>query len=168
MVANLTVMSVLLERCVGLPTREYAAGEVVMVEGERSGVMLVVAEGTFEVTRQGSVVTSITDRGAVLGEISVLLQTGHGATVTATSPAVVHVIDDPLGFVSADAEGALEIARILARRLDRLVGYLADVKAQYSESGGHLDLLDAVLSELTFGEQAPVEPGSERDPEPYY
>lgn len=139
-----------------------------MTEGERSGVMYVVAEGSFEVTRQGSVVATITDPGAVLGEISVLLDTDHGATVTATSPAVVHVIDDPLAFMAADAEGALEIARILARRLNRLTGYLTDVKAQYAEAGGHLELIDSVLAELAFGEQAPVEPGSERDPDPYY
>ena len=161
-------MSLLLNRCTDVPVRELAAGEVLVSEGTRTGAMFVVASGNFEVSRQGSVVATINDRGVVLGEISVVLDTDHGATVTATSPATVHVIDDPVGFVVGDPEVSLEIARVLARRLNRLVAYLADVKAQYADAGGHLGLLDEVLSELTFGEQAPVEPGSERDPDPYY
>jgi CRP/FNR family cyclic AMP-dependent transcriptional regulator len=143
-------------------------GEVLLAEGERTPAMFVVVEGSFEVSRQGSIVAKVTEPGSVLGEISVLLDVDHGATVTATSEAKVHIVDDPLGFMAGDSESLLEVSRMLARRLSRLVGYIADVKAQYGGSGDHLAMLDEVLSELTYGRPRTVEAGSERDPDPIY
>lgn len=161
-------MSTLLDRCSGYTVRHLAADEVVLVESRSNDTMYVVIDGAFEVTNQGTRVATITEPGAVIGEISVLLGTPPGATVTATEASRVHVIDQPLAFLAGDHEALLSVARTLATRLDRLVGYLADVKTQYASSGGHLGLLDGVLAELTFGEQPPVDPGSERDPDPYY
>lgn len=161
-------MSVMLEACRGLPIRELGVGEVLIAEGGRGGVIYVVESGSFEVARQGATVATISDRGTVLGEISFLLGGEHGATVTATNPARVYEVSDPGAFVAADAERLFEIARALARRLHRLTGYLSDVRSQYGAAVGHLGLLDEVLSELTFGEQATIEPGSERDPNPLY
>jgi CRP-like cAMP-binding protein len=65
------------------PVRPVAAGDVVVAEGERSGTLFVVGSGEFEVTRQGSTIATITEPGSVIGEGSVLLDTPHGATVTA-------------------------------------------------------------------------------------
>lgn len=148
--------------------RELAAGEDLVTEGRRTGRMYVVAEGSFDVTNGGSLIATITEPGTPIAEMSILLDTDHGATVTAATPAKVHVVDDAAEFLLTDREVLLEISRVLARRLNRLVGYLADVKAQYGDAEGHLGLVDEVLSQLTFGEQGTVEPGSERDPDPYY
>lgn len=161
-------MSSLLERCHGLPVREVAAGEALVTERHPDGTMFVLIDGGFDVTNQGAKVASITEPGAVIGEISVLLDSSPGATVTAVVPSRVHVVDDPLGFMTRDPAALLAVARTLAGRLDRLVGYLADVKSQYASAGGHLELLDGILAELAFGEQPPVDAGSERDPDPYY
>ena len=158
----------LLELCGGLPLREISEGEVLVAEGARSGSIFVVADGTFAVTRQGERVAVIAEPGAVVGEISVLLDTPHGATVVASSPGRVHVIEQPDQFIATHSDALMEITKTLAVRLNRLVGYLADVKAQYGEAGGNLGLIDDVLSELTFGEQPVAEPGSARDPDPYY
>lgn len=137
-------------------------------EGDDAGPMYVVASGTFEVTRDEALVAVINEPGVVVGEISALLATSAGATVRATSPARVHVVDDPVTFLADAPEGVLEVAKILARRLQRMVSYLADIKVQYGDESGHLGLVDEVLAELTFGEPAAVEPGSDRDPDPYY
>ena len=164
----LRVVSNLVENCAGLPTRELKSGEVLIREGERADAMFVVIAGTFEVARQGSVVALITEPGSVLGEVSALLDAPPGATVTATSPAAVRVIDDPLAFMAAEGGSLLEISRTLATRLNRLVAYIADVKNQYGDSENHLGMLDEVLSELTYAQPQAVEAGSERDPNPYY
>lgn len=161
-------MSKLLERCSGLPIRELQAGEVLISEGVPVDAMFIVAGGTFEVARQGSVVATITEPGSVLGEISVLLDTVPGATVTATSPATVGVVEEPLAFMTSDSESLLDISRMLAVRLNRLVAYIADVKSQYGDTGTHLGMLDEVLSELTYAQPRVVESGSERDPDPLY
>ena len=161
-------MPSLLDSCTGLPVRELAVDEVLIAEGRPGHVMYVLIDGTFDVTNQGAKVATINEPGSVIGEISVLLDRAPGATVTAVAASRVHVVGEPLEFLSGDPEALLAVARTLAGRLDRLVGYLADVKTQYASAGGHLELLDGILSELTFGQQPVVEPGSERDPDPYY
>jgi len=158
----------LLERCAGHPVRELAPGDVLMTEGGRSNLLFVLVEGRFEVAHQGSVIATVAEPGAVLGEVSILLGSDHGATVTATVPSRVHVMEEPLDALMADAEALLEVARGLARRLNRLNAYLSDIKEQYGNESGHLGMVDEVLAQLSFGEHPAVEPGSERDPDPYY
>lgn len=129
--------------------------------------MFVTIDGAFDVSRAGDRISVIAERGVALGEISILLDSVPGATVVATTSARVHVIDDPIAFMSEDPGALIAIARTLAGRLDRLTGYLTDVKQQYADAGGHLELMDEVLAELAFGEQPKAEPGSEREPDPY-
>lgn len=152
----------------GFPDRQLTDGDVLIAEGEPVGALYVVERGRFAVTRGGSMLAAIDEPGAVIGEISALLDTTPTATVTATEPSIVKVVDDPLSFLASDAAALLEIARMLAGRLSRMSAYLTDVKAQYAGAGGHLELLDEVLAELTYGEQPPAEPGSARDPDPLY
>jgi len=139
----------------------------VLTEGVASSQMYVLAHGRLDVVRAGQLVATIAEPGAALGEISVLLDESPSATVIAREDSEVYVIDDPIAFLAADPEALFEVARTLALRLARLSGYL-DVKRQYGDAGGHLGLLDEVISELSFGQQSPAEPGSERDPDPLY
>lgn len=139
-----------------------------MTEGMPSGEMYVLVRGRLDVVRSGQLVATIAEAGAALGEISVLLDESPSATVIAREDSEVYVIDDPIAFLASDQEALFEVARTLAGRLGRLSGYLVDVKRQYGDAGGHLGLLDEVISELSFGQQSPVDPGSERDPDPLY
>ncbi len=158
----------LLERCAGFPTLELNPGDTLLTEGERSAEMFVTIDGSFDVTRSGERISVISERGVALGEVSALLDSVPGATVVATTPAQVHVVEDPVAFMSDDPAALIDIARTLAGRLDRLTGYLTDVKQQYADAGGHLELMDEVLAELAFGDQPKAEPGSQREPDPYY
>ena len=139
-----------------------------MTEGEPSERMYVLARGSLEVVRSGELVATIADPGVALGEISALLDQSATATVLARDAAVVKVIDDPIAFMTSDPTVLLDVARTLAGRLARMSGYLVDVKQQYADAGGHLGLLDDVLSELSFGQEPSVDPGSDRDPDPLY
>ena len=127
-------MSILLQLCSDQPVRRVVTGEALVVEGDRTGVLFVVRRGAFDVTHQGSSIARITEPGSVIGEISVLLETAHGATVTAAADGEVHVVSHPVEFLSTGA-ASVEVARILAGRLNRLVAYLADVRAQYGNAG---------------------------------
>lgn len=158
----------LLARCLDVPTRDLHPGDVLLSEDQPGAEMYVLVDGTLDVFRSNERVATISDPGVAVGEISVLLDTPASATVIARTPASVRVIDDPVGFLRADPEALFEVARTLAGRLAGMSGYLVDVKRQYADAGGHLGLLDAVLSELSYGSQAPVESGSERDPDPLY
>ena len=73
-----------------------------------------------------------------------------------------------LGEDGEHPEVLLEVARTLATRLDNLTGHLVDVKRQYGGDGGHLGMLDEVLSTLMHHQGRQVSPGSARLPEPEY
>ena len=73
----------ILEYCIGGAKRSVAAGAEVLHEGGRTGHLYVLIEGRLEVIKGDAVVASIAEPGAVLGEMSVLLDTPHTATVRA-------------------------------------------------------------------------------------
>lgn len=150
------------------PIRSLTAGEVLVTEDQPVGQLYVVVDGAFSVTRSGAPIATVADPGAIFGEVSALLATAAGATVTADTDATVRVIDDPAGFLAThpDAMGAL--ARLLAERLNRLVAVLSDITAQYGDADGSLGLLGDVLGTLTFSSGRQIEAGSERDPDPLY
>lgn len=158
----------MLAACRDLPVIELAPGDVLVREGQERTALFVLVDGTLEVSRQGSMLAAISEPGSVIGEIAVLLDLCHGATVTATSLVHVHVIHDADAFLASDHERLRAIACTLATRLNRLTSYLSDVRTHYASAGGHLALLDEVLAELSFGTEPPARPGSVRDPDPLY
>jgi CRP-like cAMP-binding protein len=98
--------------------------------------------------------------------MSVLLRIPHTATVRALEPSTLYVADDPQGFLHANPETAFELARLLARRLHFVNGYLVDLKRQFEDHGNHLAMVDEVLESLVHHQGREVAGGSTRCPEP--
>ena len=84
----------ILEYCIGGAKRSVSAGTEVLHEGGRTGHLYVLIEGRLEVVKGDAVVAAITEPGAVLGEMSVLLDTPHTATVRAAQDSTIYEIDD--------------------------------------------------------------------------
>ncbi|MEL7158377.1 MAG: cyclic nucleotide-binding domain-containing protein [Actinomycetota bacterium] len=162
-------MTSLLDRCRDRPRRRVAAGSVVIAEGSTERRLLIVAAGTFVVSRNGQRVATVSEEGSVLGEMSVLLDRPATATVSAGEAGGELVeIDDPASFLTANPDALLDVARMLATRLDAATSYLADLGRQYGPSAGNLGLIGEVLTTLTMGPPRTAEPGSEREPDPEY
>lgn len=142
------------------------AGETLLEEGKHAGVLYVLEEGEVEILKGEFQISVISEPGAVLGEISVLLDTPHSATVKTTIPSRFYVVEDPLDFLHENPKSALDIARLLAERLHGMTGYLVDMKRQYEGSEDHFGLVDEVLETLSFAQRSSHAPGSERDPDP--
>jgi CRP/FNR family transcriptional regulator, cyclic AMP receptor protein len=148
----------------GLPQRELAAGEVLIGQGdgdERSVAILVA--GSLRVELDGAQLAEIAVPGAFIGEIGALLGSARTATVVATVPTTVRIVGDPESFFRDDPRLGLELARQLAGRLQRLLAYLGDVRAQYGDEDGHLGVLDAVLARIASRPPVEIDPGSDRD-----
>jgi CRP/FNR family cyclic AMP-dependent transcriptional regulator len=128
-------MREILEYCVGGSRQDVAAGSVVVQEGGRTGHLYVLIEGRLEVIKGDTVVASITEPGAVLGEMSVLLDQPHTATVRAASDSVICEIGDAASFLRQQPGVALLLCRMLAQRLNAANTYLADLKRQYAGHG---------------------------------
>ena len=151
-----------------MPTRHLVAGEVLFGQGEHDAqaavdAVAVLVEGRLQVSLGGDVLSEITIPGAFVGEISALLGTVRSADVVATTDATVRLIGDPEAFFETNPALALELARQLAGRLQRLLAYVGDVKEQYAGADGHLGVLDSVLGKLASRPPVDIEPGSDRD-----
>lgn len=164
-------MSTALDFCAGLPERHLSEGEFLVREGEITGGQLFfLAEGSLEVLKGDDVsITILSEPGAVVGEISVLLDSPYSASVRALAPSRCFVAEDGQAFMTAKPEAALLVAQLLARRLHLVTTYLADLKRQYAEHDASLEMVDQVLDTLVHHHDAGgVEPGSDREREPNY
>ena len=97
--------------------RPYRPGAELVAQGGRTGAMYVLKSGHIEVVRDGVSIAVIDQPGAVFGEISVLLDVPNSATVRALGAAEVFVIENAAAALEERPEWAMQIAKILARRV---------------------------------------------------
>jgi CRP/FNR family cyclic AMP-dependent transcriptional regulator len=150
-----------------LPLVEVGAGDQVVSQGGPSGGVWILLSGALQVFKGEVAVNTITKTGAVVGEMSVLLGTDHGATVMATEPSTLRYAKDGHAFLFGDPEIARLIAVGLAERLNFVSTYLADLKDQYGDATG-LSMVSEVLAHLAEKQVVAARPGSARDPDPDY
>jgi CRP/FNR family cyclic AMP-dependent transcriptional regulator len=156
----------ILEYCVGGLRRNVSAGSEILHEGGRTGHLYVLIEGRLEVVKGDTIVATITEPGAVLGEMSVLLDKPHTATVRAAADSVIYEIDDAASFLRQQPAVAILIAKMLAQRLNVANTYLADLKQQYAGHGNHLAMVGDLLQSMINLPPTEVSPGSDRQSDP--
>lgn len=132
----------------GMPQVAFEPGEVMLPEGERLGKILVLIDGEVEIVRRDTNVTHIDEPGAIFGEMSVLLDMPHSATVTAMSPVHAYAVDNALDFMHANPTVSLHLASLLARRLYYTTSYLVDLQQQAAGKREDLDVIDRILATL--------------------
>jgi CRP-like cAMP-binding protein len=151
-----------------LPRRELAAGEALIAAGTAPGVLHVLLAGSLLVERNGEPVASISEAGACIGEIGLLLNVPATADVVASEPSTVATFDDARALLDARPDLSLELATMLAARLQHMTTYLADLQQQYADHEGGLGMVGTVLGTLMHRPGARTELSSARDPEPEY
>ena len=102
-------------------------GSTLMKEGERSGHIYVLAEGAVEVWRGQTLVTTIDQPGAVFGEMSVLLDMPHTATVRTKTNCVAYGYGNAEQFLASHPLMTLAIARVLAQRVHQATTRLVEL-----------------------------------------
>ena len=121
----------LLDLCASMPQTEYASGEVLLSEGDRTGTLYVLIDGEVEIVRGDVQIDTAGTPGAVFGEISLLLDIPHTATVRTLRPSRFYKIDRAAAFLVEHHELIRELARILAQRLNRTTNLLLDLKRHF-------------------------------------
>lgn len=154
--------------CSGWPVQQLAAGATLLRQGTRSDRLFVLRTGAVDVLRDGVRVVRIAEAGAFLGEMAVVLGSAATADVVVAQDCEVHVLDAAAGTATRDPALMLAIAQLLARRLQAVTTYLADIKRQYADTDTHLAVMDQVLARLMELQPAAVAPGSERHDTPDY
>jgi len=143
----------ILDYCQGLTEKAFKSGQTILVEGERAGKLYVLIDGQVEIVRERTQVTHVDEPGSIFGEMSVLLDMPHSASVKALSEVRTYEIPDALTFLDARPEFALSIATMLARRLYYTTSYLVDLQQQAAGKRQDLDLVDEILSALVQPEE---------------
>ncbi|MDX6766166.1 MAG: cyclic nucleotide-binding domain-containing protein [Candidatus Methylacidiphilales bacterium] len=141
-------MASVLELCRDLEQVRFAPGEVLLPQGQKTGCLYILVSGKLEVVQRDTPITFITEPGSIVGELSVLLDVPHQVDVKAVTEVVCHVTRGGRAFLSSTPELTLFVADLLAKRLKGMLGYLADIKAQYEDRQDHLGMLDEVLLNL--------------------
>jgi CRP-like cAMP-binding protein len=159
-------MREVLNYCGGGIQRNVPAGTLLIHEGGTTGHLYVLIEGRLEVVKGDTVVANITDPGAVVGEMSVLLDKPHTATVRAASDSAIYEFGDAAAFLREQPAVALLIARLLAQRLNVATTYLADIMHQYAGHGDHLAMVGEILQSMINLPPMSVSPGSDRQSDP--
>jgi len=159
-------MRAVLDYCTGGVERKVPEGTLVIHEGGKTGHLFVLLQGKLEVIKGDSIVAVLTEPGAMLGEMSVLLDQPHTATVRAASDSTIYEFDDAASFLRDQPAVALLIARLLAQRLNVATTYLADLMHQYAGHGTHLSMVSELLQSMINLPPSQVLPGSDRQSDP--
>ena len=141
-------MADILDYCDGLAKISFKPGQVILPENERLGRLYVLVTGQVEVIRERTAVTLVDEPGSIFGEMAVLLDMPHTATVKALSAVTAYEIPDALTFLDKRPEFSLAIATMLARRLYYTTSYLVDLQQQAAGKRQDLDLVDQILATL--------------------
>ena len=111
-----------------LPLVSYPAGEVVLAAGSKTGRVLILESGSVAILKESVEIAKVKEPGAVIGELSALLDLPHTADVTALEDSQFRVTDAAL--LDKDPIVALHIARILAQRLLTIDNGFVELKKQ--------------------------------------
>lgn len=123
------------------------AGDVLIAQGLEGGDLFILVEGTLRVERDGVRIASISNRGALIGEMSVVLGTPSTATVSAETASTVRVIRNAREYLQTDPALTFQLASLIAQRLDSTSAYLVKLVKDHADKpeGGLLSRILAAL-----------------------
>lgn len=129
------------------PVQLLEAGAIVIDQGEHTGQLYVLIEGTVEVVKDGVTVTKTNEPGAIFGDLSALLDVPHTAAVRALTPCRFFRVPDARDFLECHPQVNMHLCKLLARRLDAVNKYLVNLKQQF-DGHDHLGMVDGMLDML--------------------
>jgi len=113
----------------------FPSGHVLVPQGGKLGQLFVLKQGEVEIERDGAFISAISQPGAIFGEMSLLLDMPHSATVRAVTDIEVFVINDALRVLEANPTWTLQIARLLAQRVNATTAQLALSHDEAAQNG---------------------------------
>ena len=115
----------------GAISRDYAAGEAVVREGDAAGSMFVVERGRADVTIADGRVVATIEPGGYFGEMSLLAGAPRNATVVASCDcSLIEIRPDAFrSYVQANPQAVESMAAAAAERLEQLTTAKQSIQA---------------------------------------
>jgi len=158
-------MRTVLNFCHDLPEKLFKPHEILLAEGGEDKKLYILIEGEVEVLKGETQVNTQAEPGAIFGELAVLLDIPHTATVRAVIPSRTYQVEDAEAFLQCNSDFAFQLAKLLAKKLNSITTYLVDLKNQFEDQQDHLGMVDEVLETLLNQQVEQHSPGSERYPD---
>lgn len=137
------------------PLISLASGETLLAQGETTDCVYFLLEGSVRIVKDDCEISTISDKGAVFGEMAIMLEKEHSASVQCVKDSKFIQIERPRQYLEEHPKVIWHIAQILCMRLFNLTAYLVDVKGQY-EGHDHLKMVDEVLETLLTQQKTKV------------
>jgi CRP-like cAMP-binding protein len=129
------------------PLATLAAGELLLTQGGKTDCIYFMVQGSVKITKDDIEVATVTDEGAVFGELSILLDKEHSASVECLEDSKFYCIENPAEYLEDHPKVIWHIAQTLGLRIFNLNQYLVDLKQQ-DEGEDHLQMVEDVLGVL--------------------
>src|SRR6266516_6063773 len=139
-------LTVLQKKLDGFPLVTYQAGETILTAGLRTGRLFILKEGAVEVLKEGVEIATVTEPGAVFGELSVLLDQPHTADVRALEASQFYVADAAT-LLRVDPIALLYVATVMARRLDDANQVVIELRRQV-QAGQPRSVIEKTADEI--------------------
>ncbi|MBI3795814.1 MAG: cyclic nucleotide-binding domain-containing protein [Deltaproteobacteria bacterium] len=81
-------MREILSFCQKLPETTFSPGETLLAEGRKDKILYILIEGEVEILKGDFQINTVSEPGAIFGEMSVLLDIPHTATVKTLTPSI--------------------------------------------------------------------------------
>jgi CRP-like cAMP-binding protein len=138
----------ILESLSAFPLVGFEEGDLLLRQGTVTQRLLFLRDGAVDIVRDQVTITRMAERGAVLGEMAVILGRPHSADVWAAQPSRCHVIEDAAAVLSAKPNLALYVMTVLASRLDAVNGHLIEARHRLGDAGAQRGFLADTLDSL--------------------
>ena len=112
----------------GLKEQTFEKGEHVLEEGKDSQNVFILKDGNVSVTADGTELCKANTPGTIFGEISVLIDSNHTATVTAEDQTTFYVVDDLMAYFESNPTACLKVAQTLATRVMNMNNHFLEIK----------------------------------------
>ena len=141
-------MASILDYCIGVAQLAFDAGAELLSEGRKTNRLYVLIEGEIEIIRDGVQVAVVNEPGAIFGEMSLLLDLPHTATVKALTPGRAFESEDAKTFLRSRPDTAIYLAELLARRLNEATTTMVDLKHQFQAQADRVANVRFILEGL--------------------
>ena len=127
--------------------RQFSQEETVITQGEKTGLLFFLIEGTVDVLKGDTRIATASQPGMVFGELSALLGWSERATVRAVTSCKFYIVQDARKFLRESPTACLYVCEVLAQRLDALTNYVVDLQGQFGDHD-HIGMIGEVLETL--------------------
>jgi CRP-like cAMP-binding protein len=129
-----------------LPVSTFEPGQTVLSAGSKTGQLFILRKGHVEVVRDGLQIATVSEPGAVFGELALILDKPHTADVHALERSEFHIAKAS-SLLGEDVAALLYVSAILARRLDAANEVIVEIKREL-EAGKRPGAITKALEKL--------------------